>query len=153
MAALATPAPRRVRPKPCGRIGLRSAIAAVACVVAMAACSTVPPSPETSVTPIVIISPERTSGPYVVVAVNYHFHDIHPQDHKKISEDRPFIVKNETDNLHNFSVAGTRISVDVRPNGEMAWSRLGDHLKPGFYQVFCKYHADRGMSGAFTVVP
>lgn len=87
------------------------------------------------------------------MAVNYHFHDIHPEDQNLISENRPFIVQNDTDNLHNFTVAGTTISFDIPPQGEVEWSRVGDHLKPGFYKAFCKYHADRGMVGSFTVTP
>lgn len=110
------------------------------------------PTP-TSASPVVHVSPEPTTGPYVVVAVNYHFHDIHPEDHKMIGQARPFIVKNETENPHNFSVVGTPISVNIPPGEEMVWDPLGAHLKPGFYQVFCKFHADRGMTGAFTVVP
>jgi plastocyanin len=102
----------------------------------------------------VVESPEPSTGPYVTVAVDYHFHDIHPQDHKQISQDRPFIVKNESANLHNFSIAGTSISADVPPGGSDTIPRLGDVLEPGVtYQVYCKYHADRGMGGSFTVVP
>jgi plastocyanin len=60
-------------------------------------------------------------------------------------------VKNEGQNLHNFTVVGTGISVDIQPGHEMKWSRLGDHLKVGSYQVICTYHEYLGMVGNFIV--
>ena len=36
------------------------------------------------------------------------------------------------------------------PNSQ---ARIGDHLQPGFYSVYCKYHAYLGMIGMFTVTP
>jgi len=97
-------------------------------------------------------NPEPTSGAYVVVAIDNHFHDIHPEDHNVIHADQPFVVKNEGRNLHNFTVIGTNISVDLRPGQELDWSRIGDHLGPATWVVVCKYHAYLGMIGTFTVV-
>ena len=108
--------------------------------------ASLPPPPAT-----VIYNPEPTTGPFVVVAVDNHFHDIHPVDQTHISEKRAFIVKNEGQNLHNFTVVGTNISIDIAPGHEFVWNRLGGHLKPGFYQVICKYHAYLGMVGSFWV--
>jgi len=85
------------------------------------------------------------------VAVDNHFHDIHPEDQTPISENREFIVRNEGANLHNFTVVGTDISVDIPPGHELVWSRLGAHLKPGLYHVICTYHAWAGMAGIFIV--
>ncbi len=102
---------------------------------------------------VVIYNPEPSTGPFVVVAVDNHFHDIHPVDRTRIAESRPFIVKNEGRNLHNFSVAGTDISVDIAPGHEMVWSRIGTHLAPGVYHVICTYHSYLGMNGLFVVIP
>jgi hypothetical protein len=99
----------------------------------------------------VIFNPEPTRGPYVVVAVDNHFHDIHPVDDPAIASRRQFVVKNEGFNLHNFSVAGTKISVNLKPGQVLRWRPLGSHLEPGTYHVFCKFHADLGMRGIFTV--
>ena len=99
----------------------------------------------------VIYNPEPSTGPFVVVAVDNHFHDIHPVDRTRISGSRPFIVKNEGRNLHNFTIVGTNISVDIRPGHELAWARLGSHLKPGLYRVICTYHDYLGMKGTFIV--
>jgi plastocyanin len=93
----------------------------------------------------------EATGSYVVVAVDNHFHDIHPEDDIAIAADRTFVVKNEGRNLHNFSVAGTDISEDIRPGKELRVSPIGETLDPGSYDVFCKYHASVDMKGAFTV--
>ena len=62
-------------------------------------------------------------------------------------------MKNEGNNLHNFTVVGTTISADIEPGTQLAWARLGDYLKPGSYTVFCKYHVYLGMTGDFIVTP
>ncbi|MGH2730459.1 MAG: cupredoxin domain-containing protein [Actinomycetota bacterium] len=94
---------------------------------------------------------DEATGPYVVVAVDNHFHDIHPADDIAIAADRAFVVRNEGRNLHNFSVAGTDISDDIRPGKELRFDPIGETLDPGSYEVFCKYHASVDMKGAFTV--
>ncbi|SRR5438128_2172961 len=99
----------------------------------------------------VIYNPEPSTGPFVVVAVDNHFHDIHPVDRTRINENRAFFVKNEGQNLHNFTVVGTKISIDIRPGHQFAWARIGDHLKPGVYHVICIYHAYLHMTGLFVV--
>ena len=91
-------------------------------------------------------------GPYVSVAVDNHFHDVHPVDEKEISADVAFIVRNEGSNLHNVTFPNTDISEDIKV-GE-SWridpvSKLGG---PGTYTFFCKYHASDAMRGKFTVV-
>src|SRR5437588_11889070 len=122
---------------------------AAAAIAVLVACSS--GSPATSTRDRVIYHPEPSTGPFVVVAVDNHFHDIHPVDRTRISGSRPFIVRNEGANLHNFTIVGTRISVDIRPGHELAWARLGSHLKPGLYRVICIYHYYLGMKGTFIV--
>jgi hypothetical protein len=99
----------------------------------------------------VVYNPEPSTGTFVVVAVDNHFHDIHPVDRTRIASGRAFVVKNEGRNLHNFTVVGTDISPDIRPGHELRWARISDHLKPGVYQVICKYHAYVRMTGVFVV--
>jgi hypothetical protein len=126
-------------------------------LVVLASCTTTSgasPSPAYSFSPPVVINaPNSQSGPYVVVAVDDHFHDIHPSDPPTITANRPFTVKNEGFNLHNFSVVGTRISIDLRPGASFTWPRIGKHLPPGTYSVVCTYHASLGMVGLLTVAP
>ena len=135
---------------------IRVAVASVALSL-LAACTTTSGASQSSTysysPPVVINAPNSQHGPYVVVAVDNHFHDIHPTDPPTITANRPFEVKNEGFNLHNFTVIGTPISIDIPPGGHFGWSHIGDHLKPGTYQVVCTYHAYLGMIGLFTVAP
>lgn len=58
-------------------------------------------------------------------------------------------IENKDGILHNFSITGTSIDVDVQPgqtfNGESAG------LSPGTYSFFCKYHRTLGMAGTVIV--
>lgn len=126
---------------------MRTVVAsALGALLVLAACNAEEAGPRT------FPSPADTSGPYVSVAVDNHFHDIHPEDHKMIVADRPFIVRNEGRNLHNVTIAGTDIDRDVRPGKEFALDPVGDFLEPGTYQVICKYHDSVGMNGEITIV-
>lgn len=93
-----------------------------------------------------------TDQPYVSVAVDNHFHDIHPEDHIQIASDRTFIVKNEGRNLHNFRIGGTNIDVNLRPGDRFSIDPLGKRLEPGLYTVTCKFHESMGMGGQFEVM-
>lgn len=97
-------------------------------------------------------SPPVETGPFVSVAVDNHFHDIHPEDHKTIAADRAFEIRNEGRNLHNVTIIGTEISRDVRPGKSLTFDPVGDWLEPGTYQIICKYHDYVGMTGEITIV-
>jgi plastocyanin len=62
---------------------------------------------------------------------------------------QPIKIENKDGILHNFSITGTVIDVDVQPgqtfNGESAG------LAPGTYPFFCKYHKSQGMAGTVIV--
>src|SRR5438445_8935472 len=143
---LATTMPRR-------QILAVLAVLALALTACAASSGAAPSSSYTFSPPVVLPSPDSTSGPYVVVEVDNHFHDIHPSDPPTIAADRPFVVKNQGFNLHNFTVVGTHISIDLRPGTQFNWPRIGAHLSPGTYEVVCTYHAYLGMLGRFTVSP
>ena len=109
-----------------------------------AACSSDRPrEPESNIRPTKI---EATTGPYVSVAVDNHFHDVHPEDDITFDSSRPFVVRNEGSNLHNVSIAEIDYSKDIR-TGESV--RL--ELEPGTYHLVCKYHPESNMTGRFTV--
>jgi hypothetical protein len=134
-------------------IWLRLATAVAAALLALVACDSGGAGTPQAAEPTTLTLPAPTSGPYVTVAVDNHFHDIHPDDHIEISSDRAFMVVNQGHNLHNFSVAGSDISHDIRPGDEFALRPVKKFLDPGTYQIFCKYHADQGMVGEITIVP
>ena len=93
-----------------------------------------------------------SSGPYVSVAVDNYFHDVHPVDHKEIAAHRPLVVRNEGRNLHNVTIQGTEISHDVAPGKSFVIRPVGEVGPPGTYKILCKYHADQGMTGEITVI-
>jgi plastocyanin len=89
----------------------------------------------------------------VAVAIDNHFHDIHPSDHRRIAFDGTFVVRSEARNLHNVTFVGTDISEDLRPRETLTWDPIGQYLPPGTYQIICKYHDWAGMRGELTVRP
>jgi hypothetical protein len=121
------------------------------CLAVFAACSseTSTEQPKGDVSTL----PSRTTGPYVSVAVDNHFHDIHPRDHKEIAAQRPFVVRNEGRNLHNVSISRTDISEDIKPGESFRIDPVSKLGPAGTYKIFCKYHADQGMTGQITILP
>jgi plastocyanin len=87
----------------------------------------------------------------VSVAVDNHFHDVHVDDDIRIAGDRPFVVKNQGRNLHNVTIPGTDIDVDIRPGKEWSLEPLEETLEPDTYSIVCRYHAEQGMVGQITV--
>ncbi|MDP9341056.1 MAG: cupredoxin domain-containing protein [Actinomycetota bacterium] len=63
--------------------------------------------------------------------------------------EQSILIANQDSVLHNFTITGTQVDVDIQPgttfNGESAG------LAPGSYVFFCKYHQSRGMVGAIVV--
>jgi hypothetical protein len=91
------------------------------------------------------------SRPYVVTAVDNHFHDAHPSE--PIAVDRTLVFKNEGRNLHNVTIAGTTLSRDIAPGERFSIEAIGSLVDgPGRYRLICKYHADLGMNGDLVVV-
>lgn len=125
----------------------RAAAIAAVCLLVVG-CSDDPPAERDS---NITRPPLPTTGPYVSVAVDDHFHDIHVEDDIRISGDRPFVVKNQGRNLHNVTILGTEIDVDIRPGKEWSLDPLEDSLEPATYSIICKYHAFKDMVGQITV--
>lgn len=94
---------------------------------------------------------QPTDGPYVSVAVDNHFHDIHPNESIEIADGRAFVIRNEGRNLHNISIRGTRIDHDIRTGESFRLTPVGEKLAPGTYQIFCRYHDYDGMTGEITI--
>lgn len=115
-----------------------------ASALTLAACSAdTPDGPRSNIRPTKI---EPSTGPYVSVAVDNHFHDVHPEDDITFDASRPFVVRNEGSNLHNVTITEIDFSKDIR-TGESI--RL--NLDPGLYHLVCKYHPESNMTGRFTV--
>ena len=87
--------------------------------------------------------------PYVVTAIDYHFHDAHPTF--PIGPDRDLVVKNAGRNLHNVTIPALDYSRNVKPGEQLTIGDVADRLSPGRYVLFCKIHVDRGMSGVIVI--
>ena len=53
--------------------------------------------------------------------------------------------------LHNFSIEGTDVDLDMRPGEATRTETLGGVLEPGTHKFICKYHAANGMRGEITL--
>jgi plastocyanin len=88
--------------------------------------------------------------PYVVTAIDYHFHDAHPS--LPIGPGRDLIVRNQGRNVHNVTIPVLGISRDVRPGGQVVIGSIADLLAPGRYELFCQIHlAAFGMKGVIVI--
>lgn len=125
------------------------ALVAPLTVIALAACGGVADEEPTA-------RPRKSLGvptdrPWVSVAVDNHFHDVHAEDDITLTSDRAFVVKNQGRNLHNVTIPEIGFSRDIRPGEQIEFSPVGKKLPPGTYDLFCKYHASEGMAGRITV--
>jgi plastocyanin len=120
-----------------------------------AACSSgssnVTPTPSASPpsTPSSIATPTPGSGPFAVVTeADFHF----TPSTFAIGTSQGLSIKNSGPSLHNFSIPGTQVDIDVQPGQSSNTEAIGGVVKAGTYQFFCKYHKSRGMVGTITVV-
>jgi plastocyanin len=89
-------------------------------------------------------------APYVITAINYHFHDAHPTF--PIGPGRDLVVKNASQNIHNVTIPALNYSEDVRPGGRLVISDIASRFAaPGRYTFVCLYHQDRGMQGTLII--
>ena len=88
--------------------------------------------------------------PYVITAINYHFHDAHPTF--PIGPGRDLIIKNASTNLHNVTIPALNFSEDVRPGQQIVIPDIASRFSaPGRYTFVCLYHQDRGMAGTLII--
>jgi hypothetical protein len=89
--------------------------------------------------------------PYVVSAIDYHFHDAHPSE--PIALDRAVQFSNQGNNKHNVTIEGTSYDRMFGSGDRITIDPIGSLLSaPGNYPFYCKLHADRGMSGVLVLV-
>jgi plastocyanin len=60
------------------------------------------------------------------------------------------VLVNTGSALHNFSIEGTPISIDVQPGQTQTLTAPGPSFQAGTYTFFCKYHRAQGMTGTLT---
>jgi hypothetical protein len=92
----------------------------------------------------------EASGPYVVTAIDYHFHDAHPTN--PLDGSRTLVIHNDSVHLHNVTIAGLDYDRDIRAGRRLVIRPVRSLFpQPGRYRFFCKYHLDRGMKGVIVV--
>ncbi|MGH2635225.1 MAG: cupredoxin domain-containing protein [Actinomycetota bacterium] len=87
--------------------------------------------------------------PYVVTAIDYHFHDAHPT--LPITPGRDLVVNNAGRNRHNVTIPALGFSNDVAPGARRTIEDIASRLTPGRYQLYCALHLDRGMKGVIVI--
>jgi plastocyanin len=88
--------------------------------------------------------------PYVVTAIDYHFHDAHPTF--PIGPGRDLVIKNAGRNRHNVTIPALDYSMDVAPEGQLVIEDVAAWFGPaGRYPFICLIHEDRGMSGTIVI--
>lgn len=63
-----------------------------------------------------------------------------------------FVIKNSGNEVHNFAILGNKAGAQLAPGKSETWTVA---LPPGSYNYICDvpFHAERGMTGQFTVTP
>jgi plastocyanin len=89
---------------------------------------------------------DLSSGPvFTLIQQNIAFH---PKC-LKVKSAQSIKIVNQDSVLHNFTITGTQVDVDIQPGTTFHGESAG--LAPGTYQFFCKFHKARGMTGTIVV--
>ena len=108
--------------------------------------ATTPPS-SPSPSPSVASPPAGTS--VTLTEADFQFSPVH----LVISKSQGLTITNQGPSLHNFTVPGTQVDMDVQPGSTDNFEAIGEVVAVGDHPFFCKYHKARGMAGVVTVVP
>lgn len=88
--------------------------------------------------------------PYVITAIDYHFHDAHPTF--PIGPGRDLVIKNAGRNRHNVTIPALDYSMDIGPEDQLVIEDVAARFgSPGSYPFVCLIHEDRGMSGTIVI--
>jgi len=91
-----------------------------------------------------------SSEPYVITAIDYHFHDAHPTF--PIAPGRDLAIRNQGRNVHNVTIAALDYSQDVKPGERLVIEDVASRFDgAGRYSMVCIYHEDRGMTGVIVI--
>lgn len=60
-------------------------------------------------------------------------------------------LANRGANLHNFSVEGSDVDIDIPPGETIRTEAIGGAVPSGTHAFFCEYHRSRGMEGELTI--
>jgi plastocyanin len=60
-------------------------------------------------------------------------------------------IRNVGANVHNFSVEGTTVDLDLQPGSQDDTEPVATIIAAGRYTFFCKFHRSIGMEGEITI--
>ena len=60
-------------------------------------------------------------------------------------------LANRGANLHNFSVEGSDVDIDIPPGETIRTEAIGGAVPSGTHAFFCEYHRSQGMEGELTI--
>jgi plastocyanin len=60
-------------------------------------------------------------------------------------------LANRGASVHNFSVEGSDVDIDVPPGETVRTEAIAGAVEPGTQAFFCEYHRARGMEGQITI--
>jgi plastocyanin len=60
-------------------------------------------------------------------------------------------LANRGANLHNFSVEGSDVDIDIPPGETIPTEAIGGAVPSGTHAFFCEYHRSQGMEGELTI--
>jgi len=63
-----------------------------------------------------------------------------------------FRLRNRDSVVHNFTIEGTKLSVDVSPSNRVTEPALMPGVPPGTYRFYCRFHRAQGMIGVIHVL-
>ena len=90
------------------------------------------------------------ADPYVITAIDYHFHDAHPTF--PIAPGRDLVIRDQGRNVHNVTIPALDYSRDVEPGQRLVIEDVASRFEgAGRYSLFCVYHQDRGMTGVIVI--
>ena len=113
------------------------AATAVACSSGGGTSPTTPSVPSVSAT---------ATGPGTVVTITMVDFKFKPAN-VTANTSQAIVLVNEGSVIHNFSIAGTSVDVDVRPGETVTLPPPGTSFPAGTFSFFCKYHKANGMTG------
>ena len=115
--------------------------ALVVAVTLMTGCSATPDGPR--------VLPRDPTRPYVITAIDYHFHDAHPTP--RLAAEREVIVSNQGRNIHNVTIPEIGYSRDLMPGERISLGTVGALFdRRGRHRFSCIYHLDRDMTGVIV---
>jgi plastocyanin len=137
----------------------------VAVVFLLAACGSEPeqaapasPTPVPAPSPSPSPSPSPTDGGCTDASVTGEFGV--PVTERDFSFDpaclimlggQGLVLRNRGSVVHNFTVEGTDLDLDLDPGDVNRTEAIGGVVAPGTYTYFCKFHRAQGMEGEITV--